>query len=209
MAANLQMFTSSYYIRRFAACGCWTQTSWQELQRDSDMLIAVSRDAGERRHWPLTFKRGTTGMEGVFIDNFMVTLIGNRGWSTRTVTRRAKQPIENFSPPWKHVLDIYLKYWANFKKSELPSGNFRPSWCPKLVTGLWSTTQGLPFLLISHTLKNVRNLCFNDFSWLSGTNRMVPELFCKNIPESLYIGHVGTVLPRVTWCGANFGHHTS
>jgi len=28
-ATNLQMFTSSYDIRRFVACGFWTQTSWQ------------------------------------------------------------------------------------------------------------------------------------------------------------------------------------
>jgi len=29
MATNLQRFTSSYDSRRFAACVCWTQTSWQ------------------------------------------------------------------------------------------------------------------------------------------------------------------------------------
>jgi len=36
MATNLLMFTSSYDIRRFGACDCWTQTSWQVMQRDSD-----------------------------------------------------------------------------------------------------------------------------------------------------------------------------
>ena len=29
MATNLQMFTSSYDIRRFVACDSWMQTSWQ------------------------------------------------------------------------------------------------------------------------------------------------------------------------------------
>jgi len=33
---------------------------------------------------------------------------------------------------------------------------------------------------------------------------MVPELFYKNIPESLYIGCMCTILPRVTWCADNF-----
>jgi len=28
-------------------------------------------------------------------------------------------------------------------------------------------------------LENVRNLCFHDLSWFSGTNGMVPELFQK------------------------------
>jgi len=31
MATNLQMFTSSYDIRRFVACGSRTQTSWQVM----------------------------------------------------------------------------------------------------------------------------------------------------------------------------------
>ena len=30
------------YSRRFVPWGCWTHTSWQVMQRDSDMLIAVS-----------------------------------------------------------------------------------------------------------------------------------------------------------------------
>jgi len=36
MATNLLMFISSYDIRRFAAGDCWTQTSWQVMQRDRD-----------------------------------------------------------------------------------------------------------------------------------------------------------------------------
>jgi len=35
---------------------------------------------------------------------------------------------------------------------------------------------------------------------------MVPELFCKNVPESLYVENMGTMLPMVTWCVTNFGH---
>ena len=31
MATNLQMFTSSYDIRRLVACDSWTQTSWQVM----------------------------------------------------------------------------------------------------------------------------------------------------------------------------------
>jgi len=53
---------------------------------------------------------------GVFIDNFMVTLIGNRGWSTRTVTRRAKQPIENFSPPLEKCVGHIFKILGKFQK---------------------------------------------------------------------------------------------
>ena len=42
MATNLQKFTLYYGGRRFVAWDCWTHTSWQVMQRDSDMLIAVS-----------------------------------------------------------------------------------------------------------------------------------------------------------------------
>jgi len=42
MATNLQRFTLFYVSRRFVAWDCWTHTSWQFMQRDSDMLIAVS-----------------------------------------------------------------------------------------------------------------------------------------------------------------------
>jgi len=45
MATNLQMFTSSYDIGRFVACGSWTQTSRQWL------LLAASRNVGEQWHW--------------------------------------------------------------------------------------------------------------------------------------------------------------
>jgi len=43
MATNLQRFTLYYSTRRFVAWDCWTHTSWQVIQRDSDMLTAVSR----------------------------------------------------------------------------------------------------------------------------------------------------------------------
>jgi len=42
MATNLQKFTLYCGSRRFIAWDCWTYTSWQVMQRDSDMLIAVS-----------------------------------------------------------------------------------------------------------------------------------------------------------------------
>ena len=42
MATNLQRFTLYYGARRFVAWVCWTQTSWQVMQRDSDNVIAVS-----------------------------------------------------------------------------------------------------------------------------------------------------------------------
>jgi len=29
---------------------------------------------------------------------------------------------------------------------------------------------------------------------------MVLKLFYKNVPESLYVGYMDTMLPRVTWC---------
>jgi len=35
-------FTFCYGSRRFVAWDCWTHTSWQVMQRDNDMLIAVS-----------------------------------------------------------------------------------------------------------------------------------------------------------------------
>jgi len=37
---------------------------------------------------------------------------------------------------------------------------------------------------------------------------MVPELFHKDVSESPYTGCMGTMLPMVTWCLANFGHLT-
>jgi len=42
MAKNLQTFTLYCGSRRFVAWDCWTYTSWQVMQRDNDMLIAVS-----------------------------------------------------------------------------------------------------------------------------------------------------------------------
>ena len=42
MATNLQRFTLYYGSRRFVAWDCWTHTSWQVMQRDSDMLITLS-----------------------------------------------------------------------------------------------------------------------------------------------------------------------
>jgi len=42
MATNLQRFTLYSGSRRFVAWDCWTHTSWQLMQQDSDMLIAVS-----------------------------------------------------------------------------------------------------------------------------------------------------------------------
>jgi len=42
MATNLQRFTLYYGSRRFVAWDCWTHTSCQVMQRDSDMLVAVS-----------------------------------------------------------------------------------------------------------------------------------------------------------------------
>jgi len=41
MVANLQKFTLYYGSRCLAAWDCWKHTSWQVMQRDSDMLIAV------------------------------------------------------------------------------------------------------------------------------------------------------------------------
>ena len=42
MASNLQRFTLYYGSRHFVAWDCWTHTSCQVWQRDSDMLIAVT-----------------------------------------------------------------------------------------------------------------------------------------------------------------------
>jgi len=35
------------------------------------------------------------------------------------------------------------------------------------------------------------------------------ELFYKNVPKSLYIEHWDAILPRCTWCVANFVHLTT
>ena len=42
VATSPQRFTLYHESRCFVAWACWTQTSWQVMQRDSDMLIAVS-----------------------------------------------------------------------------------------------------------------------------------------------------------------------
>ena len=42
MATNLQRFSLYNGGRRFVAWDCWTHTSWQVMQRESDMLITVS-----------------------------------------------------------------------------------------------------------------------------------------------------------------------
>jgi len=43
MATDLQRFTLYYGSRRFDAWDCWTYTSWQIMQRDSDMLSGKPR----------------------------------------------------------------------------------------------------------------------------------------------------------------------
>jgi len=72
---------------RFAACGCWTQASWHVMQRDSDILIAVSqialycvkisKDAGEQEFnggiYHCSFKRGRRCLfHYSIVGNFMV-----------------------------------------------------------------------------------------------------------------------------------------
>ena len=52
MATNLQRFTY-YGGRRFVSWDYWTQTSWQVMQRDNDMMIAV-------RHVYLYFVKTST-----------------------------------------------------------------------------------------------------------------------------------------------------
>jgi len=42
LATNLQRFTVYYGGRRFVEWDWWTQTSWQVMQRDSDLPIALS-----------------------------------------------------------------------------------------------------------------------------------------------------------------------
>jgi len=42
MPKKFQRFTLHYGSRRFVAWDCWTYTSWQVMQRGSDMLIVVS-----------------------------------------------------------------------------------------------------------------------------------------------------------------------
>jgi len=42
LETNLQRFNLYSGSRRFVAWDCWTHASWQLMQRDSDMLIAVS-----------------------------------------------------------------------------------------------------------------------------------------------------------------------
>jgi len=41
MAKNQQKFTLYYCGRRFVAWDCWTQTSWQVMQRGSDMTCGL------------------------------------------------------------------------------------------------------------------------------------------------------------------------
>jgi len=57
--------------------------------------------------------------------------------------------------------------------------------------------------------KNVRKLCFHDFTWVSETNGMVPELFHKNVRESLYVGKMSATPPMVSGFVGNFEHHTT
>ena len=52
MATNLQRFTLFYCGRRFVAWGCWTHTSWQVMQRDSDHA-----DCGKPRTFILCEKK--------------------------------------------------------------------------------------------------------------------------------------------------------
>jgi len=59
-----------------------------------------------------------------------------------------------------------------------------------LRTSGWSTTQGLFFVDFIYCIwKKVRILCFYDFSWLSETNGMVPEV--NKCPLKPINGHLG------------------
>ena len=67
MATSLQRFTLYYGSRRFVAWDCWTQTFWQVMQRDSDMLIAVS-------HVHSYFVKRSTSESIVMLQLFQTTI---------------------------------------------------------------------------------------------------------------------------------------
>jgi len=72
MATNLQMLTSSYDIRRFVACDSMNADILAGNAARLWLLIAVSRDVGERWNCLPDLWRGTRGERGLFIGNFMI-----------------------------------------------------------------------------------------------------------------------------------------
>jgi len=63
----------------------------------------------------------------------------NPAWSPPGGGAGSQSPLRKFFPPWKNVLDIVWKYCTDFKNVEPLSETLRPSWFPKLVTGLIPT----------------------------------------------------------------------
>jgi len=72
---------------------------------------------------------------------------------------------------------------------------------------VWSTKPAQEFCAVHYpgacvlvnfiycTYNNARNPCFHDFSWFSEASGMVPQIFYKNVPESLWVENWGTL----TW----------
>jgi len=66
MATNLQMFTSTYDIRRFVACDSMNVDILAGNVARLWLLIAASMDVGERWYCLPDLWRGTTGAKGSF-----------------------------------------------------------------------------------------------------------------------------------------------
>jgi len=83
VATNLQRFTLYYGTRCFVAWDCWTRTSWNVMQRDSVMLIAVS-------HVHMYFVKRSTSESIAMLHKFEKSIISA---SVTNVPRAGFKPI--------------------------------------------------------------------------------------------------------------------
>ena len=76
---------------------------------------------------------GGCGAIGDPVNNYISVVLSNL---QQARNHWCKAPLEKFSPPWKNVLDIVLTIGHSSKNLGPSEKTLRPSWCPKLVTGL-------------------------------------------------------------------------
>jgi len=109
-----------------------------------------------------------------FVDSTCETDFGH--FDLQGQNRGGQIPLKDCSPPpWKNVLAIV-------KKLGLSQKTLRPTWCPKLVTGLLTSWRKL------HIAQSVINYCQKDlFSFLCHAYKSVSLLYFDTLLDRIQI----------------------
>ena len=104
------------------------------------------------------------------------------------------------------IFSIFLRRYKMPQAIALRHNKSAKSQSTLLRKPRWRTTLALLcwFYILRKTLETCASMTFPDF------RRLIEwcQLFYRTVPESLYIGYMGTILPMVPWYVANFGHLT-